>query len=84
MKSRKLITGLGLSIALIVSGCANLSDTARKRGAYDFNCPQDQVAVNTVPGGSFAVTGCGKSTTYKCWRTGMEPQCIQEKDIPKG
>ncbi len=83
MNSRSLITCFVLSIALMASGCSSLTQTARKRGAYDLKCPEEQVTVKNIPGGSLAVEGCGKTNTYKCWHTGLEPQCIQEKDIPQ-
>lgn len=88
MNRQSLTICFALSIVMIISGCAgpnmtaNLSQAAKKRGAYDFNCPEGKVTVKDIPGGSYAVKGCGKSTVYKCWRTGYEPNCIQEKNIP--
>jgi hypothetical protein len=61
-----LPASLALLAALALGGCSR-EGAVRTRAAYDFNCPEEKVAVDTISSfdASFGARGCGKRASYK-------------------
>ena len=67
---------LGAFLALLVSGCHGFEPTVRRSMAGEAKCPEDKVAVKSLPGGGYAAEGCGKSAVYDCaWPDGGTRVC---------
>jgi len=44
--------------------CATASDQLRQRAAFDFNCPEDHIKIQSLSQTERGVTACGKRATY--------------------
>jgi len=56
---------------LAASGCGTAMSNLKTRASYDFNCPESQLLVTKLGGGSYGVDGCGRRGTYV--KVGVSP-----------
>jgi hypothetical protein len=61
-----------------LSGCVNLADVARERGAADLKCPSDQISTYRAADGAVVARGCDAWTEYQCFFVRTGPICVRE------
>ena len=63
---RSTRVALPLLAGLALAGCSR-EGAVRTRAAYDFDCPEEKVAIDTISSydASFGARGCGKRASYK-------------------
>ena len=55
--------GLLVSCALL-SACAESLESVKKRAAYDFKCPVEQITLDDLGGDTIGARGCGQQASY--------------------
>jgi hypothetical protein len=67
---------LAASLAVLASACHGFEPTVRRGMSAEAKCPEDKVAVKSLPGGGYQADGCGKSAFYDCaWPEGGTRVC---------
>jgi hypothetical protein len=51
-------------VCALASSCSHVLEDMKKRAAFDFNCPEDQITVSALGGYAYGAKGCGRS--LKC------------------
>jgi hypothetical protein len=63
-----------LASMTVLAGCgASAAEMVKTRGAFDFRCPADKVAVTQLSENTYGADGCGQRTVYalKCPRAAV-------------
>jgi hypothetical protein len=69
---------LAASLAVLASACHGFEPTVRRGMSAEAKCPEDKVAVKSLPGGGYQADGCGKSAFYDCaWPEGGTRVCTR-------
>lgn len=51
---------------LLATACGNPQNLAIKKGAKDFNCPEDEVKADWIDVRTYRVDGCSSTGVYTC------------------
>ena len=87
MRRMALLCGLSL-VGCFEAMNEDLSQTAKRRGALEIDCPFEQVEVVRRAGlgpDTYEVRGCGKRTLYSCTKhqanrwAQVRPTCVPEE-----
>jgi hypothetical protein len=75
-----LLSGAGL-----LSGCGRASGVVHERAAHEFNCPEEDIQVESIGGTTYRASGCGEVAVYTCSRTfsgGYAIPCVRDDAVP--
>jgi hypothetical protein len=63
--------GMAAAACGLLAGCTGPKTQVRERAAFDFDCPEERVAVESSSAG-WVARGCGKEATYLVQRELVE------------